>query len=444
MLLHNRIRRFPDTSERLVLLACLILAFAWYWVDYHWPFTLRQPMVVVELGDSTLVQPGDFWDGDERLLADMILDTSGIRVDEPGDYPVTAYYRRRHANVIVRIVDTTPPEVILTSNEITALLDHSLDANRLIKSINDQSATTVSWHPGQEVAKLELTSLGDQEQTLYIKDNQGNVTTLPIQIHVVAENKTTPVQSKNSAITVIGTGAAKPVLDAVLNYLGGWTDRMGIVYLDLESGEGFMINPEVQYRSASTAKVFVNMALYDAVADGRFRLDQTVTYTQDDYESGTGILQDMNLKKPYPLSTLADYAMLHSDNIAFNMIRRVVGREACFDYYESVIGHETDRENTVMSAADGAALMTELYTRDLPTFQHMLDTMRQTDFTAMIPRDLPAGIVANKVGFFDLYNHDIGIVYANDSPYVLSVFTEGLAHAQDIVANVSRIIYENR
>lgn len=444
MLQHNRFWQFPDTSERMVLLACLFLAFAWCWVEFHWPFSLRQPIVIVELGDPMDVQPGDFWDGDERLLVDMMLDTSGIQADATGDYPVTAFYRRRQAVVTVRIVDTTPPDVTLTSQELTAIAGQSLDATRLIKSIQDQSATTVSWDPEQAVATLRLTSPGDQERILFVRDSQGNTTASPILIHVVAKDRSTPVHGEASAIALTGAGDAEPVLNAVLDYLGGWTDRMGIVYRDLESGEGFVINPDTQYRSASTAKVFVNMALYDAVADGRLRLDQTVTYTQGDYESGTGILQGMNLKKPYPLSTLADYAMLHSDNIAFNMIRRVVGDEECFDYYESVIGHGTDRSTTSMSAADGAALMTELYTRDLPTFQHMLGTMRRTDFTNMIPRDLPAGIVASKVGFFDLYNHDIGIVYASDSPYVLAVFTEGLAYAQDVVADVSRIIYENR
>ncbi len=44
--------------------------------------------------------------------------------------------------------------------------------------------------------------------------------------------------------------------------------KMGIVYYDLKTGKGFSINPDTQFRSASTAKLFVNMALYDRVDKG--------------------------------------------------------------------------------------------------------------------------------------------------------------------------------
>ena len=73
----------------------------------------------------------------------------------------------------------------------------------------------------------------------------------------------------------------------------------------------------------------------------------------------------------------------------------------CFDYYESIIGHATNRKSTSMGAADGAKLMAELYNSDSANFAHMLDMLRQTKFNDMLPRFLPQGIVAHKVGFYN-------------------------------------------
>lgn len=248
----------------------------------------------------------------------------------------------------------------------------------------------------------------------------------------------------SNVITITGSGAASKPLHAVLEYLDLDIRFMGMVYQDLTTGDGFAINPDNQYRSASTAKVFVNMALYDAIDRGVYALDQKIQYESSDFESGTGILQGMDLKVPYALSTLADYAVIYSDNIAFNMIRRFVGRQETFDYYESIIGHPTNRTSTSMGAADAAALMNELYTSDSANFKHMLDTMRQTQFNDMLPRFLPQGIVAHKVGFYNTVYHDVGIVFDGDKPYILTVFSEGLTYPSDKIANVSKLVYENR
>lgn len=247
-----------------------------------------------------------------------------------------------------------------------------------------------------------------------------------------------------NVITTTGSGAASKPLHAVLEYLDLNVRFMGIVYQDLTTGDSFAINPDNQFRSASTAKVFVNMALYDAIDRGVYSLDQKIPYESSDFESGTGILQGMDLKVPYALSTLADYAVIYSDNIAFNMIRRFVGRQETFDYYESIIGHPTNRTSTSMGAGDGARLMAELYNSDSANFKHMLDTMRQTQFNDMLPRFLPQGIVAHKVGFYNTVYHDVGIVFDGDKPYILTVFSEGLTNPSDVIANVSKLVYENR
>jgi beta-lactamase class A len=287
--------------------------------------------------------------------------------------------------------------------------------------------------------QADLTKTGYYTLSYSVSDSSGNKTSQQRTITVAD-----PYSQLRATNVITVNGAVSKPLNAVLDYLGDSIRFMGIVYQDLNTGDSFAINPDNQYRSASTAKLFVNMALYNAIDEGKFTLDQTVMFQSSDFESGTGILQGMDLKVPYALSTLADYAIIHSDNIAFNMIRRTVGREACFDYYDSIIGHATNRTSTSMGAGDGAKLMAELYHSDSANFKHMLEMLRQTKFNDMLPRDLPQGIVAHKVGFYNAFYHDVGIVFDEKAPYIITVFSNGLTNPQDVIANVSKLVYDNR
>lgn len=239
------------------------------------------------------------------------------------------------------------------------------------------------------------------------------------------------------------------LLSLTLDTLDNLTNQMGVFYYDLNSGNYFTINAQKQFRSASTAKVFTVMALYDQADAGIIDLTSEITYIANDYEDGSGVLKDMDLSVGYSLQTLADYALIHSDNIAFHMIMRSVGRDNVYDYYEKIIGHPTNRTSTEMSAADAGSLLLHLYKAENEYFPQMLEVMRHSVYKDALPRDLPDEIVSNKIGFYLNYYHDIGIVHDQDNPYILAVFSENIyagfeQNPEDVLARLSRIIYENR
>ncbi|MDD2458231.1 MAG: serine hydrolase [Eubacteriales bacterium] len=410
--------------------------------------TLRRQPVITVLGKALAV---DSLVEDIKDASDV---TTSFAPDKPettyqpselGSFDVSVYVIDASGNqtvvpVQVKVVeaDQNPPQF---AGVDAALLDvgqsfDPLDGVTAVDEIDGDLTPDV-----QLEGEVDTSRTGAFTLTYSVADSSGNEARM---VRTVTVSDPFAHLRGANVITTTGSGAASKPLHAVLEYLDLDVRFMGIVYQDLTTGDGFVINPDNQYRSASTAKVFVNMALYDAIDRGVYSLDQKIQYESSDFESGTGILQGMDLKIPYALSTLADYAVIYSDNIAFNMIRRFVGRQETFDYYESIIGHPTNRTNTSMGAADAAALMNELYTSDSANFQHMLDVMRQTQFNDMLPRFLPQGIVAHKVGFYNTVYHDIGIVFDGDKPYILTVFSEGLTYPSDKIATVSKLVYENR
>ncbi len=362
-----------------------------------------------------------------------------------GDQAATLYVTDQSGNR-----QSYPLQVHVRSNDVIAPVLQGADDQSIVlgTTFNARQAVTA-----QDDTDGDLTGQVEQSGTVNsfkagiypltytVTDQAGNTTRLERLITV-----TDPYQALRAAnkFEVSKDPAVYAVLNPVLGYLGDRIRLMGIVYYDLTTGQGFSINKDAQFRSASTAKLFVNMALYDRVDQGKVSLDKKIYYQAGDYEGGTGVLQGMNLKVPYSLGTLADYAMKYSDNIAFNMIRRYLGRDYCFDYYESVIGHATNRTMTSMGAADGYKLMKHLYTSRSANSRHMLDMLKQTVFSTMLPKYLPEGIVAHKVGFYGSVYHDVGIVYAGDRPYIIAIYSGGIGQPQETIAQVSKLIYENR
>ncbi len=363
-----------------------------------------------------------------------------------GDVPVIltltdAAGNRKEYPLTIQVVpkDTVPP-VLSGLDTLDVRLGSIPDLTDGVSASDDMDGDVTAriTHTGD----LDLFKEGTYTITYAVKDLAGNEAKADRTVTV-----TDPYKSLRASNEIIidDDPAVHQVLGPVLDYLGSKVSRMGIVYYDLETGKGFFINQDTQFRSASTAKLFVNMALYDRVDKGEVSLDQRIYYQSSDYEGGTGVIQGMDRSKGFTLATLADYAMKYSDNIAFNMIRRFLGRDESFEYYESVIGHDTNRKMTSMGAADGYDLMKLLYTSDSENFKHMLEVLKETVFSSMLPKYLPEDVaVAHKIGFYAGYYHDVGIVYDKDGPYILAVFSGGLSSPEETIAQVSRLVFENR
>lgn len=232
------------------------------------------------------------------------------------------------------------------------------------------------------------------------------------------------------------------IKEDVLSFLGNESEYISLYYYDINSGKSFDINKDVRYRSASTSKLFLVLCLYDYVHNNKVDINENIYYISSDYEGGTGIMQGMDLSRPYSLKELADYCIIHSDNIAFNMLLRRLGYSNVISYYENIIG--TNIEGIItMSAEDGYKLLKKLYDNreNNPLYEDLVNNLKDTDFKNRIEEHLPIYSVAHKIGSYDSYVHDIGIVYC-DNPYILTIFTNGLSYAEDKIGDISKIIYD--
>ena len=71
----------------------------------------------------------------------------------------------------------------------------------------------------------------------------------------------------------------------------------------------------------------------------------------------------------------------------------------------------------------------------------MIESMKKTVYHDRIDKYIPKEIVAHKIGDFGECVNDIAIVNKKN-PYILVVFTKNLPGANEIIANVSKMIYD--
>ncbi|AJA47174.1 hypothetical protein CPAST_c10740 [Clostridium pasteurianum DSM 525 = ATCC 6013] len=230
----------------------------------------------------------------------------------------------------------------------------------------------------------------------------------------------------------------------IKKYLGNNINNIGLSYYDVTSGESININSDKTFLAASTVKVQLNMILADMFANGQASQSEQLTYTQADYEEGTGILQDTNLSnKSYVTATLSDYSIIHSDNIATNMIMRRIGYENFRNLVDKKLGTATNHSGNYITASQETSILRKLYENEDSNsyYLHIIDIMKKTDFHDRLDKYINTNIVAHKVGNYGNYVNDVGIVYTN-KPYIISIYTEGVSNTNEVIAHISKLIYD--
>lgn len=230
----------------------------------------------------------------------------------------------------------------------------------------------------------------------------------------------------------------------VKTYIGD--KDISISYYNLTYNQSFNISGDTQYHPASTAKLYMVLALYDAAYDGIVNISDIAYYQSSDYSDGTGVLQSsITIGKGYSLKTLSEYAIKYSDNIAYKMIRRTLGSQYLLNYCSEIFNHDvgTSVYDITMSPNDAMLVLKKLYENknNNELYNDMIEYLKHTVFSDRLAKYLPEDIVAHKIGNYSSYVHDAGIIYS-DSTYIISIYTQNDSNAYEDIAQISKLIYE--
>ncbi len=143
------------------------------------------PEITVEVGGS--VSAGEFKIRDLPLEVQLETDLSQVDFSVPGDYPVSLRYCGMTYSSVVQVRDTVAPKG--TVQNLTVYATRMPSVEDFVTDISDSTQVQVSY-----LSEPDATRAGEQEVTIVLKDQGGNVTHLPATLTIIFDD-TPPVIS---------------------------------------------------------------------------------------------------------------------------------------------------------------------------------------------------------------------------------------------------------
>ena len=198
----------------------------------------------------------------------------------------------------------------------------------------------------------------------------------------------------------------------------------GLYIKDLSNGAVYAINEDHYFYSASLFKLPLAIATYKEIERGTISIDQVIEYKEEDTAYGAGQLQSTELGGKYTIDELLNYMMKSSDNVAQNMITRIIGRNAVTIPFpeQTKSGEFPIKINaTPLQVAEILeGLHYDLYIKTAHG-QELIERMSSTDFDNRINTGLSPGITyAHKIGNWQTRGtwHDCGLATHNKTVLV--------------------------
>ncbi len=277
-----------------------------------------------------------------------------------------------------------------------------------------------------------------------------------------------------------------PVLPQVAAAAREFDGEIGVYAKNLISGEEIAVNADTRFPTASTIKTAVMLEAHHQAAEGKLRLDETLTLTEAVKVGGSGVLNGLSPGLHLKISDLIHVMIVVSDNTATNMLVARLGtkqiddrlvayglqqtkifrptfRDGRADVFPELerefgLGMTTPREMGKLMAliAEGRAVSHEASAA-------ILATLRRQQDHGMIPRMLPAGMQSgNKAGTDSeklpdgtgrrgSIRADAAIVTGPGLKYVLTIYTRRVADqsagadnaALILGGRISRLVFEH-
>jgi len=226
-------------------------------------------------------------------------------------------------------------------------------------------------------------------------------------------------------------------------------------------GPEFSHNKDADVVAASLIKLPVLAAVFSAVKEGVFSLDQDVIVQRKDITGGSGIIKAKKFPFTLKLSDLLKIMISRSDNTATNKIIELLG----FDYlnlkFKELGLRDTSISRKMMdfssrkkgienytSPRDTVYLLEKIYKEKLIAkrlSRLALLWLKQQKVNDRLPRYLPKEtVVAHKTGLEKGIVHDAGIVFSPAGDYVICIMlsnADSYKKAKKIIAQLSLLTY---
>lgn len=273
----------------------------------------------------------------------------------------------------------------------------------------------------------------------------------------------------------------RPAMEAIQAAETAMKGVLGVAAFRLDGDDGAVsYRADRSFQAASTIKVYILLALLEAVDEGRIELDQELVLRPDDQVTGSGILKSMTPGRGFTLRDVALLMIIVSDNTATNMLIERLGLEtinasiAAHGWKATRLAGLLQRSggpagNKTSSSAtsphDLADHFRRLWRGELLSHAATAvarDIYLKQEYTATLGRylpydadDLEEGVsslsIASKSGSVRGVRNDAGVIHNDHGAYALAVMTADCPdlrfHADNLgnlaISEVSKVLFRH-
>jgi beta-lactamase class A len=258
-------------------------------------------------------------------------------------------------------------------------------------------------------------------------------------------------------ITVFAAAlSAQPLQNAIRDRIAAFPGTVSLYAKNLDTGATIGIRETGPVRTASTIKLPIMLAVFDAVARGQAKWDELLTVAAQEQVPGSGVLGvEFSTGDRLPIRDVLHLMIVLSDNTAANMILERFTADAVNAYLDK-LGIKTTRSmRKVMSSGpaagfSAAGMLPEnrkyglgvSTPRDMTTIlerldrgeivspeasREMLAILKRNQDNTGIARRLMEFPVAHKTGALDALRSDVGIVYSKTGKIAMAITVDDMA-----------------
>ncbi len=237
----------------------------------------------------------------------------------------------------------------------------------------------------------------------------------------------------------------------------GQVNSASVYVRDLRQSEWTAYNGNEPFDPGSLLKVALLLTYLSMSEEEPGLLHHTLTCEKTDFDVPQHTefpSAQVALNASYTVAQLLEYMMVHSDNRATTMLHRHVSPGRYIRTYTDLGLPAPDPHGQAyrLNVQDYSVFLKALYNSALLSplnSEYALELMTRAEFKEGLVAGLPAGIdVAHKFGETvtpeEQQLHEVGLVYAEGHPYLVTVMTRGMeAHVMaGAIASISRLVYE--
>lgn len=249
--------------------------------------------------------------------------------------------------------------------------------------------------------------------------------------------------------------------DKIRDVDAGLDGVMGVAILDLTNGELITYHADEVFPTASSIKVALLAELYRHNEQGKLHLTDTYVVSKADDVPDSTIFNGLTPGvTKLTLRDLAQMVVAVSDNSATNVLIDRVGMDNVNKMLQDLSLSHTKLQRKMMdinaakegrenlaSPRDFTLLLEAIYRNKLFNQQATTDFIKLLSTTKESPmrRAFPDSVtVADKPGELDAVRNDIGIIYAPNRPFAISVMTSYLKNereGEDAIGEIAQAAY---